>query len=246
MRTETYIAGLMVFIIGCGTASSSKPNTNGDATGADASEPLSDSDDSGTDTAPNSPDLNTGTDSETNSQCEPFFAWNGTSCAAICGDNEQVGDEVCDDGNTNNGDGCRSDCLGLEECGDGHLDMAADENCDDGNLKNGDGCDDRCEIEAIEGPCGDGVVNIGEECDDANNTAGDGCENCAFAINSNWSCDPSLFSDGNGCECGCGQLDPDCKDALEASCDFCGGIGSCNPDDLTCQNIDPTNNALCK
>jgi cysteine-rich repeat protein len=126
------------------------------------------------------------------------------------------------------------------------LDNATDEECDDGNEATGDGCDDRCELEPFEGPCGDGVVNIGEECDDGNNADLDGCEDCAFAISDQWTCDPSLFHGSDGCECGCGQVDPDCENTLSASCDFCGGIGSCNPNDLACQQVNPTNNAICK
>ncbi|MBW2981103.1 thrombospondin type 3 repeat-containing protein, partial [Candidatus Woesearchaeota archaeon] len=46
--------------------------------------------------------------------------------------------EECDDGNTADGDGCRSDCS-LEQCGDGIVDSPAEE-CDDGNNVDGDGC----------------------------------------------------------------------------------------------------------
>jgi N-acyl-D-amino-acid deacylase len=49
-----------------------------------------------------------------------------------CGDEVIDEGELCDDGNTNVGDGCRADCLGLEVCGDGLLDPG--ELCDDGDL----------------------------------------------------------------------------------------------------------------
>ena len=62
-----------------------------------------------------------------------------------CGNGTLDAGEVCDDGNVVDGDGCRADCLGLEECGDGLLD--ADESCDDNNLMSGDGCDMLCEVE---------------------------------------------------------------------------------------------------
>lgn len=48
-----------------------------------------------------------------------------------CGDAVLDEGEVCDDGNTQSGDGCRADCLGEEICGDGLLDPG--EQCDDGN-----------------------------------------------------------------------------------------------------------------
>src|SRR5262245_31443345 len=41
---------------------------------------------------------------------------------ASCGDGFRDTGEACDDGNNESGDGCRADCLGLEDCGDGLLD----------------------------------------------------------------------------------------------------------------------------
>jgi len=35
---------------------------------------------------------------------------NPSACEEICGDGIRVGSEVCDDGNTDNGDGCNNDC----------------------------------------------------------------------------------------------------------------------------------------
>ena len=51
--------------------------------------------------------------------------------------------EECDDGNTENGDGCDSKCL-KEECGNGRMDYGED--CDDGNQLGGDGCSENCKI----------------------------------------------------------------------------------------------------
>jgi cysteine-rich repeat protein len=178
--------------------------------------------------------------------CDAGYSGDGETCASICGDGLVVADEACDDSNTEAGDGCRADCAGLEVCGDGLLDPAADETCDDGNIEPGDGCDDRCELEPVEGPCGDGVLNIGEECDDGNDMPDDGCEACVVTMSDLWTCDPAAFAAGDGCECGCGQLDPDCDDATAESCDYCGGEGACDPTDVGCQNIDPLANHLCK
>jgi len=56
-----------------------------------------------------------------------------TSCAPVCGDGIRVGDEACDDQNTQSGDGCASDCTVVEEgyeckltAGAGMLGSAAD------------------------------------------------------------------------------------------------------------------------
>jgi hypothetical protein len=61
-----------------------------------------------------------------------------------------------------------------------------------------------------------------------------------------WDCNPSYFSAADGCDCGCGVVDPDCDDATLDSCDFCANIGSCSAD--PCANnmdIDPEDNGVC-
>jgi cysteine-rich repeat protein len=84
----------------------------------------------------------------------------GRICAQ-CGDWVESAGEVCDDGNTANGDGCKSDCSGVETgyvcdwniwgfstcyipCGNGKLETAFGEICDDGAIAPGDGCDATC------------------------------------------------------------------------------------------------------
>gem|GEM_PF-3127238 len=52
------------------------------------------------------------------------------------------GFEQCDDGNTDDSDGCTNDCR-LPHCGDSDLDLY--EECDDGNTISGDGCDVHCQ-----------------------------------------------------------------------------------------------------
>jgi len=72
----------------------------------------------------------------------------GSIPSAVCGDGVVGGLEICDDGNTAGGDGCRADCGGNEICGDGRLDSAAGESCDDGNTVDGDGCAADCGVVA--------------------------------------------------------------------------------------------------
>lgn len=80
---------------------------------------------------------------------------------ASCGNNATqlyLGEE-CDDGNTDNGDGCDSDwqiesgytCLGfpLSEWSPWPNSVVdGSETCDDGNSSDGDGCSSTCEIES--------------------------------------------------------------------------------------------------
>jgi cysteine-rich repeat protein len=108
----------------------------------------------------------------------------GTKCAAAqdvcinndCGDGIVQSNELCDDGNILDGDGCAANCASRELCGDGTLNAAAGELCDDGNTIGGDGCADDCRSVEI---CGNGVRDVNEACDDGNTVPGDGCSgNC--------------------------------------------------------------------
>ena len=51
--------------------------------------------------------------------------------------------EACDDGNTDDNDGCSMMC-NIEDCGDGIVQTG--EECDDGNLASGDGCSSGCSV----------------------------------------------------------------------------------------------------
>ena len=125
-----------------------------------------------------------------------------------CGDGKLQAAEVCDDGNTTDGDGCESNCSltpAPDTCGNGSVDTG--EQCDDGNRTSGDGCEANCFPTANPddggtgggsgggsgggagggtgggtGICGNGARESTEWCDDGNATAGDGCEsNCRFS-----------------------------------------------------------------
>jgi hypothetical protein len=118
-------------------------------------------------------------------QCERFdlrceegqqCALNEAVCIPIggCGDGsvDHNKGEVCDDGNTRDGDmvgdkmvadGCNHDCTSNQTCGNGSQDMA--EECDDG-VHNGDP-DYVCTVECKKRLkfCGNGSVEEGEQCD---------------------------------------------------------------------------------
>ena len=78
----------------------------------------------------------------------------------VCGDGVLGASEACEDGNTDDGDGCSAACL-IEEgwdcpggggcvpiCGDGLV--LGGEECDDGNTEDGDGCSSTCTAEAVD------------------------------------------------------------------------------------------------
>jgi cysteine-rich repeat protein len=80
-----------------------------------------------------------------------------------CGDGILNEGEVCDDGNTMDGDTCRGDCgQDYTLCGNGNLDPG--EACDDGNTVDGDGCRGDCGQDLT--LCGNGQLDPGEICDD--------------------------------------------------------------------------------
>jgi len=100
-------------------------------------------------------------------QCDPPVPGR---CDALCQRIPYCGDgivdpgEQCDDGNTNNCDGCSNACTLVTGCGDGVV--CGTEQCDDGNTTSCDGCSATCTIE--QGfRCGDGIVDAacGEQCD---------------------------------------------------------------------------------
>lgn len=50
-----------------------------------------------------------------------------------------------------------------------------------------------------------------------------------------WTCRIGYFGAGDGCDCGCGVVDPDCVDETAASCQFCAAAdGSCVPEGMAC------------
>ena len=59
-----------------------------------------------------------------------------------------------------------------------------------------------------------------------------------------WDCAASYYGTDDGCDCGCGLIDPDCPDATLQSCIYCANEGSCS-DDLCPGDIDPDNIATC-
>jgi cysteine-rich repeat protein len=139
----------------------------------------------------------------------------------VCGDGVISKGEDCDDGNTDDGDGCSATCtfeagwtcksapsVCTTICGDAVL--AGGELCDDGNATAGDGCSTGCLVEygwtCTGAPskcsvvCGDGIIFGGEKCDDGNTLPGDGCdEHCNV--------EPGFTCEGvpSACTTGCGD-----------------------------------------
>lgn len=128
-------------------------------------------------------------------------------CGLACGDGayDSSKGEQCDDGDTDNLDGCNSSCqretgwtctavagdtstcTGI--CGDNY--RVSDETCDDGDDSDGEGClsdcsgtlsgwtcsgGDETQPDTCSTTCGDGIVVGSEQCDDGNTDDLDGCD----------------------------------------------------------------------
>jgi cysteine-rich repeat protein len=165
--------------------------------------------------------------------------------AQICGNRIPEGTEQCDDGNTNDGDGCDVNCNSL--CGNRTINPG--EGCDDGNSVNGDGCSDTCIAErgyhcagapSVCAPgCGNGIVIGSEQCDDGNNVDGDGCTaHCTVEIGYVCVGAPSVcVGCGNGvvdgveqCDDGNGLPNDGCSSCRIDPCHACTGQPSaCSP-----------------
>ena len=160
-----------------------------------------------------------------------------------CGDGvvDRSGEEVCDDGNNVDGDGCSADCLSDETCGNGVRDDAAGERCDDGNTDDGDACRGDCGSDYT---CGNGVVDtvatggsVDEVCDDGNTANGDGC---SAACDSDESCGNSIVDLGAGEVCDDGNMDDgdecsaDCRTSL-----LCGNGDLDGAEECDDGNTDP-------
>jgi len=108
-----------------------------------------------------------------------------TACRlARCGDGLEGPGEVCDDGNTADGDYCAADCSAVTAvCGDGEMQQA--EECDDGN-GNSDVTPNACRSDCTVPRCGDGVRDSGEACDSE-----DCCDPVGCTLRNGGTCRPA-------------------------------------------------------
>jgi cysteine-rich repeat protein len=105
------------------------------------------------------------------SNCRIDTGWNCVGalslCTTTCGDGTvAAGIEMCDDGNTDGGDGCSSAC----------------------NIENGWDC--AASPSVCSSICGDGIVTSTEQCDDGNQDDNDYCSNTCLEVSHD--CDDGL------------------------------------------------------
>ena len=166
-----------------------------------------------------------------------------TSCTLstyACGNGKISHEERCDDGNTQDGDGCSSTCMTEPgyfcatpgapcekfKCGNGVLDEG--ETCDDANRRNDDGCSSVCQTEPgyICTTAGQACELItcaspsGTTCHDGNEVSGDGCSSVC-QIEPGWICPDGEHCYVAGCGDGHAVGTEDCDDGNAVPGDGC-------------------------
>lgn len=175
-----------------------------------------------------------------------------SQCWTHCGDNIKAGDEACDDGNSESGDGCYNcqiefgwacdlvylpgDIAGCERtpechalCGDGTLigPELLEGRCDDSNIDSMDGCDSECHLE-----CGYFCPG-GSGCAMPTSVCGDGI------LASDEQCDDGNPLSGDGCSSTC---------VVETSwlCTSTAcGLSECEPDGCSCNSYSSACTSAC-
>lgn len=220
---------------GCGLTLDLEPDPDG-GEGADLGVPPSE--DLGTDPVDGGPDPCE--DAGEGDQCvhasaEHAICLGGVCVPGECGDGYLSGPELCDDGNTEDGDGCQANCRpGCEEDSDCPSTECAYGGCDYGRcvplpVPDGTNCAGGvCRTGmCVEPSCGDGIVNGDEICDDGNTTDDDGCDtDCTPSCTSAEECDDGVecngaercqYDDGGRAFC----VPPDSAPVADRTCEYC-------------------------
>jgi hypothetical protein len=170
-----------------------------------------------------------------------------TYTVSVCGDNIAEGTEVCD-GTDLAGEDCVSQGFTggtltcLEDCSG--FDKSSCTGCGNDMVEPGEFCDGDDLGDATGATCVDfgfigGTLACNATCDNLDLT------DCTGGP-PGWTCPVLYYGNFDGCDCGCGVIDPDCGDVTVSSCDYCGGPGSCSPIYSSCPgDIDPGQNWLC-
>lgn len=185
----------------------------------------------------------------------------GCGSSVSCGDGAVTGTEVCDGSDLAGQDcttlgleftggvlACQADCDGFAS--DGCVTPPVSWTCDPVGYGAGDGC--HCGCGALDLDCADATVDSCQWCEGAGSCGSGNClvdidpsdnTQCPLVI-TGWTCSPAWYDAGDGCDCGCGLVDPDCADADVSSCVSCDRPGSCGTGGCPA-NIASSYNGLC-
>ena len=133
------------------------------------------------------------------------------------------------------------------------MDDDCDSETDEGNPEGGAPCDT-----GLPGICSAGTETCQEGgliCVQDNQPTDEVCndldDDCDMEVDegdvclTEWTCNPSFYDADDGCDCGCGIVDPDCADSTVEACDYCNNAGSCNEGSGCPGTIDPVDNSQC-
>lgn len=132
--------------------------------------------------------------------CSPAYFDDGTKCHCACGtwdpDCDVPGAEI---GNCQYGQSCVQPgvCVGVP----------SEWTCDDAAFSDGAVC--HCGCGAYDEDCDHDQLPI-EGCN-----AGEVCGSNGSCVAEGWSCPPSFYGAGDGCDCACGAWDADCEDPAQ-------------------------------
>ena len=97
------------------------------------------------------------------------------------------------------------------------------------------------------------VCFIPEDCENGIDDDGDGAVDCGdpdcvgvgMCPPVPWSCPVFFYGTSDGCDCGCGSVDPDCGTSSVSACVFCNDGGSCNTAPGCPGTINTVNSGIC-
>jgi hypothetical protein len=183
--------------------------------------------------------------------CETRKYAGADGCDCGCG----VFDPDCADATAASCDLCPNCMNPLESCA-GSARVVADDNsqcsgwlCPTDWFGTADGCDCGCGILDPDCPSDDpSECDFCTACGDprmgcADSAAVDGDDNTQCVTE--WTCDEDFYGSFDGCDCGCGILDPDCSGITHAACRFCSACGDTTVGCAGSASIDPNTNTQC-
>lgn len=184
--------------------------------------------------------------------CDPAYYGTGDGCDCGCG----LVDPDCADEDIATCEWCNNEGSCSDFACEGDIDPDDVSSCLEApegwtclaSLYGDDTCHCGCGIQDAD--CETGEIGECEACDGVGSCNGDLA--CPGVLNEDdpavcdWTCNPAFYGADDGCDCGCGIVDPDCADATEASCEYCGLPGSCSEGVEECTPIADDDNATCE
>jgi len=183
--------------------------------------------------------------------CDPSRFDRDDGCDCGCG----IVDPDCDDATSDACDRCAG-CMDMTAPCAGSAKVNASDNsqctgwlCASQYYGSGDGCDCGCGI--VDPDCVNGSRQWCTFC----TACGDPhlpCANSASVASgdnsqctSTWTCNPAYYGSGDGCDCGCGIVDPDCEGITSGACMYCDACDDAATPCAGSSKIDPNDNARC-